>query len=51
MTALVQWATGSDRPILLHYDTKEGHSEGRPVGKQIEDVTDELGFLFWQLQK
>jgi hypothetical protein len=36
-------------PILLHYDTTEGHSEGRPVGKQIEDDTDELSFLFWQL--
>jgi hypothetical protein len=36
-------------PILLHYDTTEGHSERRPVGKQIEDDTDELSFLFWQL--
>ena len=49
MTALLQASTGSDRPILLHYDTTEGHSEGRPVGKQIEDDTDELSFLFWQL--
>jgi prolyl oligopeptidase len=49
MTALMQWATGSRNPILLHYDTTEGHSEGRPVGKQIADDTDELSFLFWQL--
>ncbi|HEV2114481.1 MAG TPA: prolyl oligopeptidase family serine peptidase [Terriglobales bacterium] len=49
MTALMQWANASGRPILLHYDTTEGHSEGRPVGKQIEDNTDELSFLFWQL--
>jgi prolyl oligopeptidase len=49
MTALMQWANASRRPILLHYDTTEGHSEGRPVGKQIEDNTDELSFLFWQL--
>jgi prolyl oligopeptidase len=49
MTALVQAATGSDRPVLLHYDTKAGHSGGVPVSKQIEDLTDEMSFLFWQL--
>jgi prolyl oligopeptidase PreP (S9A serine peptidase family) len=35
--------------VLLHYDTKSGHSGGRPVSKQIQDTTDELSFLFWQL--
>jgi prolyl oligopeptidase len=50
MTALMQAATaGSDRPILLHYDTTAGHSGGTPAGKQIENTTDELGYLFWQL--
>jgi prolyl oligopeptidase len=49
MAALVQAANGGDRPILLHYDTKAGHSGGRPVSKVITDTTDELGFLFWQL--
>ena len=49
MTALMQWANASGDPILLHYDTTEGHSEGRPVSKQIEDDTDELSFLAWQL--
>lgn len=49
MTALMQWANASGYPVLLHYDTTEGHSEGRPVGKQIDDDTDELSFLFWQL--
>lgn len=49
MTALMQWANASQNPILLHYDTTAGHSEGRPVGKQIDDITDELSFLFWQL--
>jgi prolyl oligopeptidase len=52
MTALMQAQTsnGSDRPILLHYDTKAGHSRGfnTPVSKQIEDLTDELAFLFAQ---
>jgi prolyl oligopeptidase len=49
MTALLQSATGSDKPVLLLYDTKSGHSGGRPVSKQIEDETDVLSFLFWQL--
>jgi len=49
MTALLQAANTSDRPILLHYDTKAGHSGGLPVSKQIDDQTDTLSFLFWQL--
>ena len=50
MAALLQAAAGSERPILLHYDTKAGHSRGQPVGKQIDDLTDELSFLLWQLE-
>ncbi|MEK6304656.1 MAG: prolyl oligopeptidase family serine peptidase [Acidobacteriota bacterium] len=49
MTALMQASTGSNRPILLHYDTKAGHSGGLPVNKQVDDITEELCFLFWQL--
>lgn len=46
MTAEMQAAQGADKPILLMYDTKLGHSEGRPVNKIIEDDTDMLQFLF-----
>jgi prolyl oligopeptidase len=49
MTALLQWANASDRPILLRYDTKAGHVGALPVRQQIEDLTDELLFLLWQL--
>src|SRR5262249_6616480 len=49
MCALLQAATGSDRPVLLHYDTQAGHSGGKPVSKLIDDLTDELSFLFGQL--
>jgi prolyl oligopeptidase len=51
MAALMQAVTGSpaDRPVLLHYDTKAGHSGGLPASKQIEDLTQEMRFLFWQL--
>jgi prolyl oligopeptidase len=49
MTALLQAANASDRPIILHYDTKAGHSGGLPVSKQVDDQTDTMSFLFWQL--
>ena len=49
MAARLQAATGSDRPILLLYDTKSGHSGGRPINKIIEEYTDILSYLFWQL--
>jgi prolyl oligopeptidase len=51
MAALLQSATGSDRPVLLHYDTKAGHVGGTaPVSKRIEELADELSFLDWQLE-
>jgi len=49
MAAMLQWATGSNRPVLLDYDTQSGHSGGRPLSKQIEELTDEMSFLFWQV--
>jgi prolyl oligopeptidase len=49
MAARLQAATSSGRPVLLLYDTKSGHSGGRPVGKLIEEQTNELSFLYWQL--
>jgi prolyl oligopeptidase len=50
MAALMQASAGSDKPVLLHYNTKAGHSVGLPVSQQIDDQTDELSFLFWQLR-
>jgi prolyl oligopeptidase len=49
MSARLQAANASGRPILLLYDTKSGHSGGRPVNKRIEEYTDILSYLFWQL--
>jgi prolyl oligopeptidase len=49
MTALLQSATSAEKPVILLYDTKSGHSGGRPLSKDIEDTTDEMIFLFWQL--
>ena len=49
MAARLQAANGGDRPILLLYDTKSGHSGGRPRNKEIEERTDILSFLYSQL--
>jgi len=50
MTALLQADTGSDRPVLLRYDTEAGHSAGVSITKSIDETVDSLGFLFWQLR-
>jgi prolyl oligopeptidase len=49
MTALLQWATGSRRPVLLHYEIKAGHSGGESMSQLIEHASLEQAFLFWQL--
>lgn len=50
MTARLQAASTSGKPVLLLYDTKAGHAGGRPLSKIIEDVSLELAFLSWQLK-
>ena len=37
------------RPILLRFETKAGHGQGKPVTKQIDELTDVYSFLFWQV--
>jgi prolyl oligopeptidase len=49
MAAMLQWASDSGRPVLLSYDTKSGHSGGRPLTKEIGELTDEISFIRWQL--
>jgi prolyl oligopeptidase len=46
MTALLQSASSSGRPILLHYGLAEGHNRGMGVDRQIQDDADELAFLW-----
>jgi prolyl oligopeptidase len=54
MAALMQAEAANgqshDRPILLRIDTKAGHGAGKPIAKQVEDLTDIYSFLFWQLE-
>jgi prolyl oligopeptidase len=53
MTALLQTdsADQAERPVLLSYDTRAGHSRGftTPVSQQIEDLSNQMLFLTWQL--
>jgi prolyl oligopeptidase len=49
MAARLQAATASNQPILLRYDTKSGHSGGRPLSKQIEEAADIVTFLSIEL--
>jgi prolyl oligopeptidase len=49
MTALVQDATASDRPVVLLYDLKAGHSAGMGVSQKIEETADIMQFLSGQL--
>ncbi|HZI93167.1 MAG TPA: prolyl oligopeptidase family serine peptidase [Patescibacteria group bacterium] len=49
MTAALQWATTSGRPVALLYDTRSGHAGGKPFAKVVEDLSLEAAFLTWQL--
>jgi prolyl oligopeptidase len=46
MTAIMQSASKSGRPVLLHNSTSGGHSAGVSVDQHIQDDADELTFLW-----
>jgi prolyl oligopeptidase len=46
MTALMQSVDVNDRPVLLHYETKAGHSSGVSIEQAVKDTADELSFLW-----
>jgi prolyl oligopeptidase len=46
MTPLMQSATSSGRPILLHYSLKGGHSAGVSQTQLVQDYADEMSFLW-----
>jgi prolyl oligopeptidase len=45
MTALLQWATSGDAPILLRQGERAGHGAGRPQTKMAADGADVLTFI------
>lgn len=49
MAARLQ-ALGGPNPVLLHYDVGSGHSGGKSVEETIDDATDQLHFVRWQLK-
>ena len=46
MTAKLQAASTSGRPIVLHYSTSGGHSAGVSVEQKVQDDADQLTFLW-----
>ncbi len=50
MTARLQAANSSGRPILLDYNPFRGHSPVLPLSERIEALTDRMAFLCDQLQ-
>lgn len=49
MTALLQAASSSGRPILLRLEEKAGHGAGKPVSKVLEELVDTWSFVFEEL--
>jgi prolyl oligopeptidase len=51
MAARLQAATGcgDERPILIRLESQAGHGQGKPAGRQADEMTDVLSFLRWQL--
>jgi len=44
-TAALQAAQGGPAPILIRIETKAGHGAGKPTGKLLDEIADQLAFL------
>jgi prolyl oligopeptidase len=49
MTARLQAATASDRPVLLRLESRAGHGAGKPLSKVLDELTDTWAFVFSQV--
>jgi prolyl oligopeptidase len=49
MTARLQAASASGRPILLRASADTGHGAGTPLAAEIEETADMLAFMFHEL--
>ncbi|MBV9613484.1 MAG: S9 family peptidase, partial [Acidobacteriaceae bacterium] len=49
MTARLQTASSSGKPVLLRVDYDAGHGIGSTKSQRIAELADEYSFLFWQL--
>jgi prolyl oligopeptidase len=46
MTARLQAATSSGRPVLLRLESRAGHGAGKPLAKVLDELTDTWTFVF-----
>ena len=50
MAARLQAAQAdATHPVLLRVESRAGHGAGKPVAKLVEELADELAFLFHEL--
>ena len=49
MTARLQAASSSHKPVLLRVDYDAGHGIGSTKSQRVAELADEYSFLFWQL--
>ncbi len=50
MAAMLQSATASQHPIVLHYRAEAGHMATLPMDATIDELADQLAFLFRELK-
>jgi prolyl oligopeptidase len=48
--ATLQEQQTGNSPILIRIDKSAGHGAGKPTSKIIEEASDLLSFLFWQMK-
>jgi len=50
--ARLQAATscGDERPVVVRIESRAGHGQGKPAGRQADEAADVLAFLRWQLE-
>jgi prolyl oligopeptidase len=48
MTAMLQWATASDEPIILEVERQTGHGVGKPLDALAKSRTELFTFLGWK---
>ncbi|HEX2250931.1 MAG TPA: prolyl oligopeptidase family serine peptidase, partial [Gemmatimonadales bacterium] len=49
MTARLQAASSSERPVLLRLEARAGHGAGKPLSKVLDELTDSWTFVFSEL--
>ena len=49
MTARLQAASSTGRPVLLRLEARAGHGAGKPLSKVLDELTDSWAFVFSEL--